>query len=147
MAAKMKILFNGFNDLAYAIDKAGGDLHAAVNEALVETQSLIQQKLTTAAAPYSAKGRKGYATGKMYGTIISDGAVSWAGSVASVDVGFRLRQSGGWHSIFIMYGTPRMSKDTAVFNAIKGKMSNHAVAMLQEEIMRKHLNLAGESNG
>lgn len=141
MATKMSIMFDGFKDLAAAIDRSGGDLHTAVDEALVETQKLIQQNLTTAAAPYSAKGRKGYATGDMYGTIISDGAVSWAGSVATVDTGFRLRQKGGWHSIFIMYGTPRMAKDTAVYNAIKGTATKEQIAKLQQEIMQKYLKL------
>ena len=139
--AKMKIIFDGFEDLAAAIDRSGGDLHAAVNEALVETQKLIQSNVTSAAAPYAGKGRKGYATGEMYGTIIGDGAVSWAGSVATVDTGFRIRQHGGWHSIFVMYGTPRMSKDTAVYNAIKGSATKAQIAKLQEEIMQKYLKL------
>ena len=143
MAVKMKILFEGFKDLAADIDRAGGDVQKAVNEALVKTQQQIQQNLVSAAAPYSAKGRKGYATGQMYGTIIADGAVSWAGSVAEVDVGFRIRQQGGWHSIFVMYGTPRMAKDTAVYNAIKGTSTKAQIAKLQEEIMMKHLKLGG----
>lgn len=141
MASKMKIIFDGFEDLAAAIDRSGGDLKVAVNDALTETQKLIQSRVTSAAAPYAGKGRKGYATGKMYGTIIADGAVSWAGSVAEVDTGFRIRQSGGWHSIFVMYGTPKMAKDSAVYNAIKGSATKAQVAKLQEEIMQKYLNL------
>lgn len=139
MATKMKIIFDGFADLAYAIDKAGGDLKGAVDEALVATQTQIQQNLTSAAAPYAAKGRKGYATGKMFGTIIADGAVHWEGGIAYVDAGFRIRESGGWHSIFVMYGTPRMAKDTAVYNAIKGSATKKQIAKLQEEVMQKYL--------
>lgn len=141
MAVKMKIIFNGFEDLAAAIDRSGGDLQAAVNEALTETQKLIQSNVASAAAPYAGKGRKGYATGQMYGTIIGDGAVSWAGSVATVDTGFRLRESGGWHSIFVMYGTPRMSKDSAVYNAIKGSATKAQIEKLQQEIMQKYIKL------
>lgn len=137
--AKMKIIFNGFEDLAYAIDKAGGDLKEAVDEALVETQKHIQGKLTSAAAPYAAKGRKGYATGRMYGTIVGDGAVTWAGSIAEVNAGFTLGASGGWHSIFVMYGTPRMAKDTSVYNAIKGTATKKQIERIQQEIMQKHL--------
>lgn len=142
MAVKMQLLFDGFKDLAADIDRAGGNMEAAVNDALVQTQSLIQQNLVTSAAPYSAKGRKGYATGAMYGTIIADGAVSWAGSVATVDTGFRIRESGGWHSIFVMYGTPKMAKDSAVYNAIKGSATQAQIRKLQEEIMMEHLKLA-----
>lgn len=146
MAVKMSIIFSGFKDLAEAIDRSGGDLHAAVDEALVKTQKLIQSKVTTAAAPYATKGGglKGYATGDMYNTIIEDGKVSWAGSIATVDVGFRISQSGGWHSIFVMYGTPRMAKDKAVYDAIKGNQTKHAIALLQEEVMQNHLKLGGK---
>ena len=141
MATKMSIMFDGFKDLAAAVDRSGGDLKAAVNEALVGTQALIQQNLTTAAAPYSAKGRKGYATGDMYRTIIADGAVSWAGSVATVDTGFRISANGGWHSIFIMYGTPRMAKDTDVYNAIRGTATKKQIEKVQQETMQKYLKL------
>ena len=54
MAVKMKIMFDGFKDLAADIDRAGGDVQKAVNEALVKTQQQIQQNLVSAAAPYSA---------------------------------------------------------------------------------------------
>lgn len=138
--AKMSIIFDGFKDLAAEIDRSGGDLQGAVNEALIETQKQIQSNVSSAAAPYAAKGRKGYATGKMYAAIVNDGAVSWHGSIAEVNVGFGLR-NGGWHSIFVMYGTPRMAKDTAVYNAIKGAATKKQIAKLQEEVMSKYLHL------
>ena len=139
MAVKMKILFNGFEDLAYLIDKTGGNLQEAVDDALTETQILVQNNVTSAAAPYSAKGLKGYATGRMYSTIIDDGIITWHGSVATIDVGFRIRADGGWHSIFVMYGTPRMSKDTKVYNAIKGTKTKKEIADKQEEVMQKYM--------
>jgi len=142
--AKMSIIFDGFKDLAADIDRAGGDLKTAVDDALVQTQELIQSNLNSAAAVYASKGRKGYATGKMYGTIINDHAVSWSGAIATVDVGFRISDDGGWHSIFIMYGTAKMSKDIAVFNAIKGTATKNAIAKLQEEVMMNYLKLGGK---
>ena len=140
--AKMSILFDGFADLAAEIDRSDGDLHAAVDEALTATQKLIQGNLEEAAAAYATKGVKGYATGKMYETILKDPQVDWHGSIAEVGVGFGLDQNGGWHSIFVMYGTPRMNKDQKVYNAIKGSKIKKAVAALQQEIMQKNLDLA-----
>lgn len=141
--AKMSIIFDGFEELAEMVDKSGADLQQAVNEALVESQKIVQQNLSTGAAAYAAKGLKGYATGNMYSTIIGDGAVSWEGSVATVNAGFKLDQGGGWHSIFVMYGTPRMSKDPKVYNAIKGTKTKKAIIKKQEEIMVKHMKLGG----
>lgn len=141
--ARMQILFDGFADLAESIDRAGNDLHKAVDEALQATQQLVKDNLTTAAAVYDSNGLKGYATGQMYKAIIDDTSVDWAGSVASVRVGFNLSQAGGWHSIFVMYGTPRMAKDTQVYNAIKGTRTKKEIAQKQQEVMQKYVNLEG----
>ena len=145
--AKMSIVFDGFKELAYRIDKSNGGLEKAVDEALTETQKLIQSNVSSAASPYANKGKKGYATGAMYDSIIKDAKIEWHGSVAKVEVGFKLKGSasgGGWHSIFIMYGTPRIRKDTKVFNAIKGKRTSNQIKKLQEEIMRKYITIDGK---
>jgi hypothetical protein len=43
-----------------------------------------------------------------------------------------------------MYGTAKMSKDIAVFNAIKGTATKNAIAKLQEEVMMNYLKLGGK---
>ena len=144
--AKMSITFDGFAKLAEDIDGIGGDLHSAVDEALTETQTIVQENLNTAASVYDKKGggRKGYATGKMYNSIIQDVKVDWNGTVAEVKTGFTGEGgnfAGFMHSIFVMYGTPRMSKDMKVYNAIKGTKTRKQIAKAQEEIMVKHLEL------
>ena len=140
--AKMQILFDGFEDLAAAIDRSGGDLEQAVDEALTKTSEVIQNNLIPAASIYARKGIKGYATGKMYGSLITNDSVQWEGTVASINVGFNLN-NGGWHSLFVMYGTPRMAKDTRIYNAIKGTKTKKEIADAQEEVMKKFLDLAG----
>ena len=139
--ARMSILFDGFDDLAAEIDRAGGDLTAAVEDALQQTQEFIQNGLTMAAAPYNGKGLKGYATGKMFGSIVDDRKIYFKGNVAEVRVGFELDK--GFHSIFIMYGTPRIKKDQKIYNAIKGTKTQKEIAELQEMVLRKYLNLGG----
>ena len=141
--AKMKIIFDGFAKLAEDIDAIGGDLHSAVDEALEETQFIVQNNLTSAAEVYSSKGRKGYATGKMFNSIIQDLNINWKGTVAEVNTGFTGEGNiqGFMHSIFVMYGTPRMAKDVKVYNAIKGTKTRKEIAEKQEEIMVKHLDL------
>ena len=141
--AKMKIIFDGFADLAYRIDKAGGDLHAAVDEALTATEELVQDNLAPAVEPYGSKGRKGYATGEMYASRLTEAHIDWKGMVAEVDVGFDLLAKGGYHSIFVMYGTPKMAKDAKVYNAIKGSKTKKDIAAKQEEIMLKYLDIGG----
>lgn len=148
----MKILFDGFDQLAEEIDKAGANLKDAVDEALSETQKLVQKKVTDAAKPYASKGEKTpgkYATGDMYRAIIDKPEVEWTGMVAEVAVGFDLTAKGGFHSIYVMngtkvHGTPRVKKDQKLWNAIKGAQTKKEIAALQEEILRKYLKIGGE---
>ena len=146
--AKMSITFNGFVDLAADIDRAGGDLHKAVDNALEETQEVVKSNLLPAAAIYDRKGRKGYATGKMYRSIIKDTKIDWIGNVAEVTVGFSTNDgstiAGFMHSIFVMYGTPRMAKDPNIYNAIKGSRTKKDIEKVQQEVMTKYLHLGGE---
>ena len=143
--ARMSITFDGFADLAEQIDRVGNDLHTAVDEALKETQGIVSTELSAGALPYRNKGLKGYATGKMYSAIQRDNKIEWAGSIATVGTGFSYEQNkaGFIHSIFVMYGTPRMSKDTKVYNAIKGTKVKKEIYEKQQEIMQKYTEFKG----
>lgn len=144
MAKRMSIIFDGFEKLAEDIDAINGDLHSAVDEALQETQFIVQDNLTSAAEVYQHGGLKGYAKGTMYKSIIQDLRIDWKGLVAEVNTGFTGTSghfAGFMHSIFVMYGTPRMAKDAKVYNAIKGTRTRKQIAEKQEEIMVKHLKL------
>lgn len=139
--ARMSIVYEGFGDMLERIDRMGHDLKVAASEALEETQQLVQAKTTAAAGIYAGSGRKGYATGDMFGAIGAVDPLEWAGDVATIGVGFKLPAGGGWHSIFIMYGTPKISKDTAVYNAIRGSATKAQIAQKQEEVLRRYLSI------
>ena len=143
--AKMSIIFDGFKTLAEQIDASGGDLKSATVEALEETQKHIQRNLEKASAPYASKSKAHpYITGEMYKSIIRDAQIDWHGAVAEVPVGFSYKVRGGYHSIFIMYGTPRITKNQKIYNAIKGTKTMKDIAELQESVMRKYLSLGGD---
>lgn len=145
--AKMSIVFDGFSDLAQAIDKAGGDLKEAVDEALTKTQDLVQENVRSASTVYTGKGLKGYATGAMVRSIMASESPEWHGSIAEVGSGFTTNggatMAGFLHSIFVMYGTPKMTKDQKLYNAIKGTRTRKQIAEIQQEVMNEHLKLGG----
>ena len=130
-----------FQNLLIELDKKGKDAKVAADEALQITGNLIAENLTTAASPYAGKGLKGYATGKMYGTILRNERTEWNGNTATVRAGFRIRDA--LESVFIMYGTPRMAPDKKVFNAIQGTKTKKQIKEKQEEILREHMGLGG----
>mgnify|MGYP003295855945 CR=1 FL=1 len=147
--ARMSIVFDGFEKLTAKLDAMGKDLKPAVNEALEVTQQYIQQELEVAVQPYvrPRKGRKGWAKGSMADAVIKNPMIEWQGSVATVKVGFSSQERLGFmHSIFVMYGVPRhgkfnkgYSKDTKIFNAIKGTKTKNRVKKLQQDTMEKYL--------
>lgn len=151
---RMTIDFPGFKDLAEAIDRAEGDLHGAVTEALEATQAIVTEQLKAAAAPYKRpnEGLKGYAQGDMYDAIIDgDMPVEWSGpNWAEIPVGFSSKHgqtlAGYIHSRYIYYGVPKqhMEPDTRIVNAITGPTTKKKVHQKQEEILQKYLNLARE---
>lgn len=137
----MKLDTAELQNMLEAISKKGLDVKAAAEEALTATSDLIAENLKTAASPYAGRGRKGYATGRMYSTI-TNGGVEWDGSTATVRAGFKIKDA--LESIFIMYGTPRIAKDQKVYNAIMGTKVKKEIKERQEEILLEYMGL---SNG
>lgn len=124
---KIGLHFKGFEELMGRLDRLGGDLRAPVEEALAGTQKHIAGQAHAAMARH-------HRTGGTEGAIVEDGLVSWEGDTASIGIGFGLAD-GGMPSVFLMYGTPTMAKDTALYNAVYGARTRKEVARLQEQII------------
>ncbi len=123
---KIGLDFKGFEELTAKLQELGGDLEAVTEEALQKTHDRITPKL-------HKDMQKHHRTGTTEGAIVDTAKVKWSGSVASVDVGFDIK-NGGFSSIFLMYGTPRMSPDRTLYNDIYGSKTKKEIAELQEEI-------------
>lgn len=91
--------FSGIADLAEKYDKLGGDLKEITTKAL----EFIPEEINPEAAKAIATHRR---SGKTASSLVQDQKVSWNGTVATIAVGFDLK-SGGFPSIYLMYGTAR----------------------------------------
>lgn len=67
--------------------------------------------------------------------------VKWEGTEASVKIGFRFPK--GLPSVFLMYGTPKISKDTRLYNDIYGAATRRKAKQLQKEALQKVLQRIG----
>lgn len=133
MAKKNKITlqFKGFEEYAERLDKLGGDLKATTEKALQKSYDVVTPKLKDAI-------RKHHRSGLTENSLKTDSKVKWNGTFASIDVGFKI-SDGGFPSIFLMYGTPRMKKDQKLYNSIYGSKTKKEIAEIQEEIFAEEI--------
>lgn len=123
---KAYLEFEGFDKAIARLTKLGGNTKSTTEKALKKTHEIITDKAEKAIRPHKETG----ATEK---SLYREGKVDWAGTLASVNVGFSISK-GGLASIFLMYGTPRMKKDQNLYNSVWGTATRKEVLNAQEEI-------------
>lgn len=134
MAAKNRIglQFSGFQEMAARLDELQGDLQRTTEEALIKSKEVVTAKLLEATnkANYPAQGK--YSTGRIRQSIDTTQNVMWQGTTAEINVGFDLKKSG-LTSIYLMYGTPRMAKVQAIYDAVYGSRVKAEIKRIQKE--------------
>jgi len=131
MAGKNKIglQFEGFDELAAQFEQLGGDLKRATENALKASKQAVTPGIDQAI-------NKHRLTGDTERSLDKKIRVEWEGTTASIDIGFHVSQ-GGLPSIFLMYGTPRVKKDTKLYNSIYGSKVKKQIAEVQKEVFQK----------
>lgn len=124
--SKLSLEFQGIAEMAEKLEKLEGDLKAVTAKALEESHAYVTPKLHDAM-------RKHRRTGNTEASIVDNADVKWAGNVASIGVGFDL-QNGGLPSVFLMYGTPKIKKDTTLYNAIYGTKTKKELQEMQTKV-------------
>ena len=119
-------------DLAARIEKAGGNLQQAADKALRDTHDYITPQLSTAIARHVQ-------TGETRDALVQTPKVEWITPLkAQVNIGFDLG-AGGWPSIFLMWGTPKMAPDIKLRKAAFGPSVKREVARIQREALEAFL--------
>lgn len=134
MAKKSKFAFrfDEMLDLADRIEKAGGDLQQAADKALRDTHSYITSQLSTGISRHVV-------TGETRDSLVQTPKVEWITPLkAQVNIGFDLAD-GGWPSIFLMWGTPKMKPDVKLRKAAFGPAVKREVAKIQKGALEAFL--------
>ena len=126
---RLSLNFDGMDEIIKQYEDMGGNLKTAVESALKATHALVTPKLEAAIKPHKQTGDTEASLGR-------NPEIEWDGVKAAVPVGFKIR-NGGLASIFLMYGTPRMQPDKALYNAIYGASTLKEVSQKQAEVFDK----------
>lgn len=132
MSTKLSIEFEGFDEVIAKMTRLQGDVKDITEKALKASHEAVTPAIHTAMAPHHRSGDTERA-------IVDNAEVYWEGTKGVVDIGFNIR-NGGLPSIFLMYGTPKMSKDQRLYNSIYGKSTRDKVKKIQEDIFYDELN-------
>lgn len=133
---RVRLQFDGFQEYAERIDRLNGDLKSIMTEALVESKKLVTPGI-------KKRMEKHHRTGVTESMINEMNEVTWDGPIGEIKVGFSFGNGEGFPSIFLMYGTPRMKKDTALYNSIYGSKIKKQISELQKEIFERELERLG----
>ena len=123
---KIGLELAGFEELISDRDALNGDIKGAVSDSLKVAHETVTPKV-------QADMKRHKRTGRTADAIVTTSGVQWEGTTASIDVGFRFQK--GLASVFLMYGTPRMKKDTKLYNDIYGSKTKKEIAAKQEKIL------------
>lgn len=123
---KIGLEVKGFDELIANLEGLNGDTKRAVEGCLRVARDTVAAK-----AKVAMNGHK--RTGATIESIITHDPVKWQGTLASIEAGFNLKH-GGMPSIFLMYGTPKMPKDQALYDAVYGSRTRRKIAKKQKAI-------------
>ena len=132
---RLSLDFAGMDEIIKQYEDMGGNLREAAESALKATHALVTPKLQAAIKPHKQSGDTEASLGRKP-------EIEWDGTKAAVPVGFKIRD-GGLASIFLMYGTPRMQPDEALYNATYGAATLNKVSQKQAEVFYKRMTRQG----
>ena len=125
--AKIEMQFDGMDAIIRQLEQLEVDVRQTVTGALQEAGQLVTEQARAAIQPHRR-------TGKTEASLIENPPVEWTGTQAAVNVGFDIN-NGGLPSIFLMYGTPRMKKDTNLYNAFYGAQTQKKIEQIERDAL------------
>lgn len=123
---KIGIDFSEFEILSKQLKSLNGNIKKTTETALKKSKVYVNKNLV-------ADMNKHNKTSATIRSLDKTTSVNWVGSLGSIPVGFNIGE-GGLASIFLMYGTPRMSKDQKLYNDVYGSKNSEEVAKIQADV-------------
>lgn len=133
---KIGLQVEGFKEYMAKLDEVGGSrvMKRGVESALKASKQYVNPQIKEAIKRLPAGGK--YSTGDTERSIDYDMSVDWEGMTGAIKVGFDFKKSG-MKSIYLMYGTPRMSPVSGLKAAIYGTKVQKEISSIQAEALNK----------
>lgn len=128
---KTQLDVSGLEEYIKKLENLNKDLKKTFESALHATNSHVTKKIE----PTIAKHKQ---TGATESSINKENKVTWQGTTAITKVGFDIK-NGGLASIFLMYGTPKMTPDRGLYNAFYSNKTKKEILEIQQEVFRKRI--------
>ena len=128
---KFQLDVSGLEEYIKKLENLNGNLKKTTESALHATNSHVTKKLK----PVILKHKQ---TGATEASINKENEVTWQGTTAITKVGFDIK-NGGIASIFLMYGTPKMTPDRQLYNAFYSNKTRKEILEIQQEVFKKRI--------
>lgn len=140
MANKIGLNFDGWEEYMAKLDKIGGGsaMKRGAEAGLITSKNHVNPKIKKGVSNGSLPAGGKYSSAPhVKDALDNDLKVNWQGSIAEIKIGFDLKKPGGFTSIYLMYGTPRMKPAKGLKAAIYGATTKKEIAELQSEALNK----------
>ena len=135
---KISLQVKGFDEYMAKLDKIGGSdaMKRGVEGALKASKQYVNPLIESAMAESNLPAGAKYSHGGTKQSIDKDMTVEWSAFTGEIKVGFDFKKSG-LKSIFLMYGTPKMSPVAGLKDAVYGGKTQRQIAKIQGEALDK----------
>lgn len=127
MAKTFKVQFEGVEEAIKRLEKIGGNVNEAVEEALQETYDYVTPNLKKELDRYKIR------SGDMVQSFRKKEKVQWYGFIAQIKAGFDYDISQ--HALYHMItGSPYRKPDKKLYNALYGAKTKKEIQRIQKEV-------------
>ncbi|MCQ2609199.1 MAG: hypothetical protein MJ151_00140 [Lachnospiraceae bacterium] len=126
--SKSKFNFDAFDDMLKDIERLGGSSKEIAENALKKARDQINDEVKQEMPKHRRTG--------MTESSIKDAPIEWDGLVAKIPIGFDI-DNGGYPSLFLVYGTPKMAKDEKL-SKILDKRKGYRDKVLKEKMNQEY---------
>lgn len=134
--AKIKLEFAGFDEMLKKLNALEADTKKIADEAIRKSFEIVTEAAAEAVSEPNLPAGGRYSSGDTKRSLVRTPEITWSGTVATVPVGFNIKQ-GGLPSVFMMLGTPKRMKVQAVYDAFYGDRIRGEYLNAQREIFHK----------